>query len=102
MPAKPGDVNQCCCCGRTCELTFHHLIPKKVHRRQFFKNRYNKEQLSEGIWVCRQCHNGIHKQYDEMTLAKKLNTLKLLREQPELEKHFSWVSKQKIQPSEQN
>ena len=45
--------------------------------------------------VCRDCHTGIHKRYDEMTLGKQLNTLEGLLADPGLMQHFAWVSKQR-------
>ena len=86
----------CCLCYRHCALTFHHLIPRKVHRRTFYRKNFSRETLAKGIYVCRQCHKGIHKLYDEMTLAKSLNTLELLQADDALAKHVFWVSKQKI------
>lgn len=85
----------CVLCTRVVELTFHHLIPRKMHRRTHFKKHFNREQLNEGIHICRKCHNGIHAAYDEMTLAKELNTLELLQQDEVLRKHFEWVAKQK-------
>ncbi|MBT8449160.1 MAG: hypothetical protein KJO69_05695 [Gammaproteobacteria bacterium] len=76
-------------------LTFHHLIPRKMHRRTFFRKNYDKRQLAKGIWICRQCHSGLHKLYDEMTLAKQFNTLARLRDDPPIQKHVLWVAKQK-------
>ena len=86
---------KCPFCERTLSLTFHHLIPKKVHRRVHFKKRFDKETLNQGIRICRDCHKGIHKRYTEMELAKDLNTPERLREDPDLARHFAWVAKQK-------
>lgn len=77
-------------------MTFHHLIPRKVHRRAHFKKHYSKEQLQAGIMVCRTCHSGIHKRFDEMSLAKELNSLAELKRNKELNRFFDWVTKQKI------
>ncbi len=85
----------CPCCERTLNLTFHHLIPKKMHRRQHFKKHFTNEQLNLGIYLCRQCHNGVHRLYSEMQLAKEFNTLQRLTSDEQLSKHFSWVAKQK-------
>ena len=76
-------------------MTFHHLIPRKMHRRAWFRRHYSKEQLNAGIMVCRGCHTGIHQRYDEMTLGKQLNTLERLLADPGLMQHFTWVSKQR-------
>ena len=98
----PGDntrrekYGMCPFCGRECPLTFHHLIPRKLHRRVRFKKTYTREERNEGIAVCRQCHDGIHDLYDEMTLAKRCATPERLLSDPLLQKHFRWVAKQKI------
>ena len=89
--------SKCECCFREVELTFHHLIPKKAHRRKRFKNSYSKRQLNAGVHVCRLCHRGIHRLYDELTLARDFNTLEQLLADETLAKHFAWVSKQKEQ-----
>lgn len=94
MPFRPIDV--CPCCKRKAKLTFHHLIPKKVHRRAYYRKKVSKETKMQGIMICRQCHDGIHRFYDEMTLARRLNTLQALLDDPMLAKHFLWVSKQSI------
>lgn len=85
----------CPLCQREVELTFHHLIPKKVHGRNFFKKKYKREDLREGIMICRLCHDGVHDLYDEMKLGKELNSLDAIKADPALSKHFSWVAKQK-------
>lgn len=89
---KPGN---CCLCSRQVPLTFHHLIPRKVHRRNYFRKHKDRESLNLGIYVCRLCHRGIHKLYDEMTLAKELNSLEALKADPDLARHFTWSAKQK-------
>jgi len=89
-------TGECPLCRRMTALTFHHLIPKKMHRRSFFQKTYKREQLAIGIYICRQCHNGIHLLFDEMTLGKHFNTLeKLMLDEP-LQKHFRWVARQRL------
>jgi len=87
---------QCPLCGRTLHLTFHHLIPKKMHRRTYFKKHFDKVRLAEGIDICRKCHDGIHKTYTEMELAKSFNTLESLQNDETLATHFQWVGKQRV------
>ena len=86
---------KCELCERNIDLTFHHLIPKKLHRRSHFQKLYTKDSLNQGVSLCRQCHRGIHKLYDEMTLAKELYTIELLRTDDAVKRHISWVAKQK-------
>ncbi|MFS1701586.1 hypothetical protein [Aestuariibacter sp. GS-14] len=77
-------------------LTFHHLIPRKMHRRAHFKKHYSKEALASGVMICRQCHNGIHRFYSESELAKQRHTLSLLLSDPALSEYFAWVGRQKV------
>ena len=86
----------CCLCKRETDLTFHHLIPRKVHRRAYFKKHFTKQELNIGIDVCRQCHRVIHKSYNEMELAKSFSSIDKLIAEPLLANQFEWLSKQKI------
>lgn len=96
MPSPRDKSGQCPLCQRECALTFHHLIPRKMHRRTYFRKHYSREQLNQGIAICRACHNGIHKTYDEMQLAKHFHNLASLQQDPTLARHFQWVARQKI------
>lgn len=91
---KPKETDKCCLCQRKVPLTFHHLIPRKVHRRTHFKKHFSKEALAKGILVCHKCHNGIHRLHNEMTLAKNLNTLEKLIIDDDLIRHIEWVARQ--------
>lgn len=85
----------CQLCGRHTALTFHHLIPRKMHRRPRFRKHYDRETLQAGIVICRLCHKGLHRLFDEMTLARDLSTLEALRSDPAVRKHITWVMKQR-------
>ncbi|RZM76119.1 hypothetical protein [Leptolyngbya iicbica] len=87
---------ECPLCGRSLKLTFHHLIPKKLHRRTRFKKAYSKAELNQGVWICRLCHDGIHDHYDEMALAKHFPTLESIKTDPKIQRHAEWVAKQKV------
>ena len=86
----------CPFCHRELALTFHHLIPRKLHRRARFKKHYSREELNRGIDICRQCHDGIHDRYDEMQLYREFSTPALLAGDPALVRYFDWVSRQKV------
>lgn len=94
MVAARTDI--CPLCERLVDLTFHHLIPKKLHRRTRFKKSYSKAELNQGVFVCRLCHNGIHDHYDEMTLAKKFGTFAKIKADPNIQRHAEWVARQKV------
>ena len=86
----------CVGCGQSRRLTFHHLIPKKLHRRPHFRRHYSKADLNQGVMMCRPCHVGVHRLFDEMTLAKSMNTAAALLNDLRLQKHFAWVAKLRI------
>jgi hypothetical protein len=77
------------------DLTFHHLIPRKLHRRPRFRKQYERERLAQGIYVCRECHNAIHTTYTEMELAQGLASPEALLADPVLSRHFAWLSRQR-------
>ena len=83
---------------RTTELIFHHLIPKKCIGVAFFK-KLQARTIGLGIYICRQCHSGIHLLFDEMTLGKRFNTFENLLLDEALLKHFRWVARQKLASS---
>lgn len=86
----------CALCQRSVQLTFHHLIPRKVHNRTYFKRMYTKDFMKRhGIDICHLCHNGLHRLYDETTLARRLSTLEDILADELVQKHVEWVRKQK-------
>lgn len=96
MPNNPGNpINRCELCGRKRPLTFHHLIPRKMHRRTRFQNEHTRMELARGIEICRICHDGIHDLYDEMTLARRLNSREALLRDDQLRQHVQWAARQR-------
>lgn len=91
-----GKHGVCQTCRRETALTFHHLIPRKLHRRRYFERHYSKAVLQQGVYVCRLCHDGIHDTYDEMTLARRFDSLEKLLADEGLLRHFGWVAKQRV------
>lgn len=85
----------CPFCRRRMPLTFHHLIPRKLHRRQAFRRVYSRGELARGIAICRACHDGIHDRYDELELARDFTEPRALAEDPDLKRHFAWVARQR-------
>lgn len=70
---------------------FHHFIPKTVHSNKWFKKRYNREQMSQGINVCRSCHKTIHNMIpDEKQLARDYNTRTKLAAHQKIKKFLKW------------
>ena len=81
------------CNRQEMELTLHHLIPKSLHSRKWYRNRYKKEELKVGIYVCHDCHVNVHKSAPEKDLGKLYNTKeKLLAFEP-VKKFSQWIGK---------
>ena len=93
---QESGADACELCQRQVPLTFHHLIPRKVHRRPRFKKNYSKQELARGIRICPLCHRGIHSLYDEMALACRFFSIDLIRQDPAISRHIAWASKQKV------
>lgn len=94
--ARKNQPKNCQLCDQSRDLQFHHLIPRKLHRRSGFRKRYDKETLNRGVFLCRICHRGLHKIYDEMTLAKQFDNIQKLKTDLQVQKHIAWSAKQKL------
>jgi predicted choloylglycine hydrolase len=86
----------------TCELclrdevqvTRHHLIPRAMHRKQRFRNVFERDELTGRIaLLCRACHKYIHTVLSERELATAYSSIDQLRAHPEIAKFVSWLAK---------
>lgn len=66
-----------------------------MHRRKRYHRHYSRETLAKGIYICRDCHDAIHRTYDEQQLAKAYATPELIGLDPKLMRHFAWLSRQR-------
>jgi len=83
-------------CERQKELTAHHLIPRSMHGRDWFRNRYSKEDMHKRtVMLCHDCHVAVHRFFDEKTLGKKYNTKELLLKEQKVVDFIRWARKQK-------
>ena len=96
-PKQQESEKRCELCGRQKRLTKHHLIPRGVHRKKRFLNRYGKKEMHQrSLMICKECHAGIHDLIpDEKDLAEKYHTKELLLANEAIQKHVAWVRKQK-------
>lgn len=80
----------CETCGCEADLTKHHLVPVLKA-----KNKYKeiKEDPSNHIWICRQCHDQIHACYTESELRDLYFTKDRLMEAPKFRKFVEWRRK---------
>jgi predicted HNH restriction endonuclease len=79
----------CELCERAVDrLTVHHLIPRQ-------RVKQKKAEAGPTANICSACHRQIHALFDNKRLAKELNSLEKLRNEPQMAKFLSWVKKQK-------
>lgn len=85
----------CALCHRQMLLTWHHLYPRDVHKKFLKRGMMTQSDCIRGINVCRQCHNTIHRSFDNETLAERLHSLDSLMEQEFIQKWVAYARKQK-------
>lgn len=95
MPIRNSCPDRCVLCERDLPLTFHHVIPKLVHKRRWVKERYSPEELQTGIWVCKPCHSAIHRFIEHADLARSFHTIEQLKSHEDLGKFIRWSTKQR-------
>jgi hypothetical protein len=72
-------------------VSFHHLIPRTLHRNKWFRKRFSREDMRRGIDVCRQCHHAIHDLVPvEKDLGRSCSSLDALRAHPQIGRYLSW------------
>jgi len=89
------DLPTCPMCERRRRLTFHHLIPRAVHRRRWARAKYTRERLNAGVDICRDCHSAIHRFFSETELARHYNSVEALREHPQMASFLRWIRRYK-------
>ena len=92
--AKAPAPGCCALCERRMPLTGHHLRPRSQHER-LRGCGYSVAELSKVIMICRQCHNALHEQIDEVTLASTYYTIDLLLAHEGVFAFVRWASKQR-------
>lgn len=75
------------------KLTRHHLIPKKLHRKNWFKKRYTWEQMQQTVDLCVACHKEIHTYLDHKELGQSYNTLEKLQSHEGVKRYVKWRRK---------
>lgn len=96
-PEKEDELppGACALCHRQMPLTWHHLYPRDVHKKFLKRGLMTQQDCVHGIRVCRQCHNTIHRSFDNETLAERLHNLGSLLEQEVIQKWVAYAHKQK-------
>jgi len=83
---------KCELCERENILTFHHLIPRCLHKNKWFKKNFTSDELKKGIYICKyECHREIHNLIPEKEMGKDYNTLNKLLSHPKVKKYIKWL-----------
>jgi hypothetical protein len=92
-----ADQARCALCHRVVPVSAHHLIPRAVHGKKRFRERFGIDEMrSRKIPLCRHCHRAVHELIPhERDLAESYNTLASLRAHPGIARHVEWAKKQK-------
>jgi hypothetical protein len=90
----------CELCRNEASHNFHHFIPRTLHSNKWFKKRYSRAEMQQGIQVCKACHGAIHDLVpDEKELGRHYNTLEKLLAHPEISKFVEWKRRGKKRKS---
>ena len=92
---KEQKKDKCELCGRGgTTQTFHHLIPKKLHKKNIVVELFPDVDLnSYGIMVCSSCHKMIHKKINHFDLATQYYSLEKLKKHVDLSKFITFQQK---------
>ena len=92
--ADETEPTGCELCGRDKPLSFHHLIPRKCHRKKWFQRHFSRAEMqTRGLDLCRDCHRPLPRPFTEQELGRHYNTREALLEQEEIRKFMAWVKK---------
>ncbi|WP_165670749.1 hypothetical protein [Metapseudomonas otitidis] len=89
----PPQPDACELCRRATLLTRHHLIPRALHDKPYVRKRFDRsERITATLWVCRPCHNQIHRLFTEKELALTYNTREALMTHADLRTFVDWLA----------
>ena len=84
--------DKCALCGRENELTFHHLIPRTLHKNKWFKKNFTREEMNQGVYLCKyECHREVHNLITEKEMGRSYNTLEKLKRHPKVKKYIKFI-----------
>lgn len=73
---------------------FHHFVPRTLHSNKWFKKRYSRAQMQQGMGLCKSCHETIHDLIpDEKDLGKRYSSKQRLLEHPQVANYVRWKRK---------
>ena len=84
----------CEICGRDwIPLTYHHLIPKEVHAKVLKRKWHEDWMLNSVAWICRACHNFVHRMASNEELAREWYTVERILEREDVQNWARWAAR---------
>ncbi|KAK9840340.1 hypothetical protein WJX74_007883 [Apatococcus lobatus] len=85
----------CEMCERLMPLTVHHLYPREIQKKFLKRGLMTDAHRLQKASICRQCHNTIHRLYENEHLALNLNSIDKLLQEDDIQKWVIYARKQK-------
>ena len=74
-------------------LTYHHLIPKQVHDKVLKRKWHEPWRLNSVAWLCRACHDFVHRIASNEELARELWSVDRLMARDDVRAWAAWVGR---------
>ena len=82
---------KCQLCDTDEAYNFHHFIPRTLHSNKWFQKNFTREQMREGLDICKECHKTIHNLIpSEKEMGKKYNSKQKLMSHPKVAVYLKW------------
>ncbi|TGZ80166.1 hypothetical protein EX30DRAFT_320474 [Ascodesmis nigricans] len=88
-------TTECEICDREGNVTYHHLIPRSVHKKVLKRGWHQEWRLNVVAWLCRPCHSAVHRCASNEELAREYYTVEKLLEREDIQKWRNYISKQR-------
>lgn len=84
-------MKNCELCKSEVAYNFHHFIPRTTHSNKWFKKNYTREEMREGLDICKGCHKTLHNLIpSEKVMGREFNTREKLLAHAEVAKYVKW------------
>jgi hypothetical protein len=81
--AQTHPAKNCVICGSIYLASKHHLIPKAIIQKWYGDGRPDGFQAVK-VWLCRWCHDFVHWNFSNATLAEECGTVEKLLRHPKI------------------
>ena len=98
LPSDSSKINvhsQACelCARAWIPLTYHHLIPRATHDKVRKRGWHAEWRLDAVAWLCRACHDFVHRVASNEDLARHWFTVERLAAREDIMVWLAWVGK---------